>query len=226
MQVVKNTTEAVTRAIKDVASIRDYHRLDHDETDDQFLFEKKLGEIEGILSDALSTVLDNGISELQKYARICELVSLLRMRVPAMKNAIEEYLAGVVRKPGTILERTGQFPEPPKGLERALRMEDFDISISNWICLEHMFRLSSDKEIFRILRFMTPTVVRAPAGFVFVTCDQPVAIFNPDFRPTDQYGAGLLDRSTEISVPLSSTQSCEWDGINQSILRVLQISKK
>lgn len=130
-------------------------------------------------------------------------MSLLRFRVPPIKSAIEASLREVVRSTGLILERKGKLPPPPKGLEEALQFRGLKIEISNWICLLHMFRLAADPKILRILLSMRPTLVRTSGGASFLTCDQPVAVFSPQARPTDPHGVALTDPATEISLPLS-----------------------
>src|SRR5689334_21889890 len=88
IQIEKKTGKSYPMNIRDVAAIRDYHRIDHDETDDQFQIEKGLSQIEDLLSGALSQVLANGITNPDTKMLMVELVSFLRMRVPAIKTAI------------------------------------------------------------------------------------------------------------------------------------------
>src|SRR5680860_487666 len=96
-RIEKRTSAVVCASIKDLAAIRDFHRINHHDTSDPFELEKKLAEIEGALSDALKRVLKDGIPDLQSHTRIVELVSLLRFRVPAIKFGIESSLRHVVR---------------------------------------------------------------------------------------------------------------------------------
>ena len=206
-QIEKSTLNTIGTAIHNVAAIRDYHRLDSDKADDQFELERKLSEIESKLALALDAALKTGIADLQHHARLCELVSLLRMRVPAMKQAIERTSEAFVRSRALIMERQGALPQPPKGLEALLKIDNLRIDISNWVCLQHMFQLAADKDILSILLSMRPVLFSAPPGEEFVTSDQPVALFSPEVRPTDHYGAALAAKSTELSLPLSSDKT-------------------
>jgi Protein of unknown function (DUF4238) len=103
-----------------------------------------------------------------------------------------------------MMERRGAFPPPPKGFEDVLRMDNIEITISNWKLLETIFNIAADRDVFNILAAMRPTLLRAPASAYFLTCDQPVAVFHPTASPKDTYGIGIAHPGTEISVPLAS----------------------
>ena len=72
-------------------------------------------------------------------------MALLRVRIPAFKAHIDAFLRQVVRSVGLIMERKGELPAVPKGLEDVLRVENLSISIANWKCLEYMFKLAADR---------------------------------------------------------------------------------
>src|SRR5262249_7315540 len=107
------------------------------------------------------------------------------------------------RTSGSMLERNGKLPKPPSGFESALLMKNLKIEISNWACLEAMFRLAFDEKILEILSNMNASLVRTCDGCRFFTCDQPVALFNSKATPQDPYGVALVHPDTEVSVPLS-----------------------
>ena len=203
MQIDKATGHTVICAINDLATIRDYHRLDADDFDDPYELERYLSSVEGELAKATRRVLEHGVEDLTTHARLVELVSMLRMRVPAMKAMIEETLRHVVRSSGLIMERSEKLPPPPPGFEDVLRMDKLDIEISNWICLKHMFMLAADDKILRLLLSMTPTVIRAPEGEFFLTGDQPVAVYSPSAKLARSEGVALTESDVEISLPLS-----------------------
>jgi len=192
-------------SIRDAAAIRDYHELDFPGVDDRNAIEKRLSDIESPLAEALAHALQNGIASPEIHCSIIELVALLRVRAPAFKAGIDAFLQNVVRSTGKMLEQRGELPPPPPGLENVLRIDNLSVEISNWKILEYMFRIASDRRLFDILTAMKPTMLRAPEGTFFLTCDQPVAIFHPIATPTDDYGVGLVDLATEVSVPLSAT---------------------
>jgi hypothetical protein len=203
-QIEKATARGFVASIRDIAAIRDYHHLDYNGAEDSYELEKKLSEVEDTLANVLCIVLQDGIKTPGTHAGIVELVSLLRFRVPAIKTAIEESLRQIVRTTGLILERAGRLPKPPEGLEDVLRINQLNIEISNWICLQYMFRLASDPDLLRLLLSMKPTILRVRPGSSFITCDQPVAIFHPTAMPDDPFAAALVDLAIEISLPLSN----------------------
>jgi hypothetical protein len=203
-QIEKRSGRAYVVSIRDAAAIRDYHELDYPGVDDPNAVEKGLAEIEGPLAEGLAHALRLGIVTSKIHSSVVELVTLLRVRAPAFRASIEAFLQNVVRSAGEMLERSGGFPPAPPGLDDVLRMENLSIEISNWKILEFMFKIAADSDLFDVLAGMRPTILRAPEGTFFLTCDQPVAIFHPTASPTDTYGVGLADLATEVSVPLSS----------------------
>lgn len=203
-QIEKRGRRAYVSSIRDTAAIRDYHELDNPSFEDPNAAEKRLAQVESRLSEGLAHAIQCGIATPETLNSLLQLVALLRVRVPAFKADIEAFLQNVVRSVGLMMERKGELPPPPKGFEDVLRMENVSITISNWKLLEFSFRIAADPRLFKILAAMRPTVLRAPEGTFFLTCDQPVAVFHPTASPTDAYGVGLADPATEVSVPLSS----------------------
>jgi hypothetical protein len=203
-QVEKRGGRAYVSSIRDTAAIRDYHELDYPGVEDSNAVEKRLAQVENHLAEGLAAAIQSGIATPQAHRNLIEFVALLRVRAPAFKASIEAFLQNAVRSVGLILERKGELPPVPKGLEEVLRMENLSITISNWKILEFMFRIAADPQLFDILADMKTTLLRAPEGTLFLTCDQPVAVYHPTAGPTDAYGIGLADPATEVSVPLSS----------------------
>lgn len=203
-QIEKHGLRAYTCSIRDAAAIRDYHKLDDPHFVDANATEKRLADVEAQLASALARVIQVGVATPETHALLIQLVALLQVRVPAFKAGIEAFLQQVVRSGGLIMERKGRLPPIPEGLEDVLRMENLSIQISNWKCLEFMFTLAGDRRILDILGTMKPSILRAPGGVVFLTSDQPVALYHPTASPTDAFGTGLVDVAAEISVPLSS----------------------
>ncbi len=209
-QIEKHSSLGYPCSIRDAAAIRDYHKLDYSNVEDAYAVEKRLAKIEEHHSDALRQVINDGIISAEVYPRLIEFVSFMRFRVPAVKAYIEELLRQVVRSTEMILEREGKLPPVPEGSEDVLRI---DQDISNWKCLEYMFDLATDSKILEILASMRLSVLSVPEGALFLTCDQPVAVYHPEASQDDPYGTGIIDKRTEISFPLSSQvllQLC-WD---------------
>jgi hypothetical protein len=203
-QIEKQGDRAYLSSIRDTAAIRDYHDLDTVDAKDPGAVEKQLAHLETQLAEGLAVTLRSGVTTPDIHSLLIQLVALLRVRVPAFKATIEAHLQNVVRSVGLMMERRGAFPPPPKGFEDVLRMDNIEITISNWKLLETIFNIAADRDVFNILAAMRPTLLRAPASAYFLTCDQPVAVFHPTASPKDTYGIGIAHPGTEISVPLAS----------------------
>lgn len=72
---------------------------------------------------------------------------------------------------------------PPKGLEDGTRIENLNISISNWMCLQLMFEMGMHPEVFEIMGKMRAGLYRAPVGSL--TYDQPATLCSV---PPSPYG--------------------------------------
>jgi hypothetical protein len=203
-QIDKESGRTATCSLKDIATIKDYHRLDSDDVDDPQQLERRLSKIEADHSATLHEVLSGGIQNPENHSGLMGLVSLMRMRVPAMKTMIKMFQHQVVQTTGQIMERNGLLPKQPAGLESACSMSNVEINISNWICLKYMFELACDKDILNTFLSMQPSILIAPPGTAFITCDQPVAIYSPSAYPSEHQGVALAENDVEISLPLSS----------------------
>jgi len=201
-QIEKDTGRSYPCSIRDAAAIRDYHELDYSDADDPNALEKQLSGVEGHLAANLHEVINSGFTTVAHHARLIELVSLLRVRVPTYKAYIEKTLEESARSIGKLLERHGRLPKATK--PGASIMDELAISISNWKCLQFMFMLAADPDVLGLLASMKATLLDAPEGSSFLTCDQPVALFHPTARSDDFYGVGLIDPATEITLALSS----------------------
>ncbi len=201
-QIWKNTGEFVGCRIKDLAAIRDFHEIDADDVEDPLAIERELAGVEGQMSGFLSELLRDGITNGKALVETIGFVSLLRMRVPAIKRHIVESLGATVRTAAEIMERQGKLPPPPPGLEDALRVANLEITITNWKCLELMFGMASNPDVLNIMCNMQATLFRAPLGS-FVISDQPVALYHED--DSSPYGVGPATPGVQISVPLTSS---------------------
>lgn len=202
-QVEKSSGSHYGCQIKDIAAIRDYHELDGADTDDPYLFGKKLAEVEGQQAEHLQSVLAEGIALERDRLNLLELMAIMRMRVPAVKEHVDRSYGSTVRATALALQRSGRLPKPPEGLEEKLRVENLDIKVLNWKCLDVMFRMGLSEKILQILARMRATLYRAPFGSRFVTSDQPVALYHPTLWKS-AYGAGPGTLGVEVSFPLSS----------------------
>jgi Protein of unknown function (DUF4238) len=213
-QIEKATGRGYSANIKDTAAIRDFHEIDSDSVDDRFALERKLAEIEGTLASYLREFLRDGFGNEQAYAETLGLLSMLRVRVPAMKTHIESFHREYIRSTGKVLQAAGKIPPPPAGLEEALNFDNLDISVTNWKCLEHMFQMSGDPKLMSILCGMRATLYRPPLGCGFVTSDQPVALFHPTINRSSPIGAGPAMPGVEITLPLTNSHLLMLDHKN------------
>lgn len=189
--------------IKDIAAIRDYHELDGEDTSDRYALEKALSRDEAVQAEHLREVLASGISSELALGNIVQLLAIMRMRVPAVKEHINRSYASTVRASALVMQRSGRLPKPPPGLEDKLKVENLAISVHNWKCLEVMFRMGTSDRVLSGLARMRATLLRAPFGERFLTSDQPVAVYHPT-RWKGSYGAGPETPGSEVSFPLSS----------------------
>ncbi len=209
-QIEKASLKNYPCQIKDIAAIRDYHEIDWDGVEDSNAMEKNLAELENHQAVQLSDILVEGLSFKKNRLEMIEILSFLRMRVPAMKQHIDRIHESAIRNSAKIMERSGKFPKPPAGFEDALKVDNIKFSIMNWKCLEVMFRMASDPFVLDLLYKMRVTIFRAPFGTRFLTSDQPVAMFHPT-QGNGEYGAGLLTPGIEVSLPLSSRMLLRLD---------------
>jgi hypothetical protein len=200
-QIEKRTGRHYGCQIKDAGAMRDYHDVDADGVADRQAFEKRLAELEGWQATQLRDVLAGGILNPGQRSEILQLLAIMRMRVPAMKEHVDALYTSHVRSAAVLMEREGRLGAAPMVNGKRLSMEDVEITIANWKRLEVMFRLGMDEEVLQLLTRMQVTLYRAAFGTRFVTSDQPVAIYHPLGHRS---GAGLATPGVQISFPLSS----------------------
>lgn len=215
-QVEKQSGRSFGSPIKDAAAIRDFHEIDSDSVADPHAIEKRLAEIEGELANHLRDFLSDGFGNEDTLIQVVSLITMLRMRVPAMKRHIESSQREYIRSTGKLLRDVGEIPPPPAGLEEILDFDNLTITIANWRTLELMFQGAGDMRAIEILANMRITLYLAPLGCEFITSDQPVALFHPTIKPNDPIGVGLLSDGVEISVPLSRNKLLLFDRMSGS----------
>ena len=202
-QIVKKSGKYYPSQIKDTAAIRDFHELDHEDVRDPNAFEKALAGVEGELAKRLQLLLSDGVGNREALSGSVQLLSQLRMRVPAMKRHIEQSFPSSIRVIAEALERSGKMPTPPEGFEEQLRVKNLRIEIRNWKCLEIMFNMATDDAHLKPLNSMRATLLHAPFGSAYITSDQPVSFFHPT-APDSLCGVGPVTPGVQITFPLSS----------------------
>lgn len=202
-QIEKKTAKYYGCQIKDIAAIKDFHKLDYEDAKDPNALEKALAQIEGEYAEHLATFLAEGLANEHARLYTVQLLALLRIRVPAFKRHIEASYQSSIRKVAELMEREGKFPVPPAGLEETLKIKNLKIEIMNWKCLEIMFNLAADEKHLDPLYRMRTTLMHAPFGTSFITSDQPVSLYHPTAAKSP-YGVGPDTPGIEISLPLCS----------------------
>ncbi|HTV48157.1 MAG TPA: DUF4238 domain-containing protein [Phycisphaerae bacterium] len=153
---------------------------------------------------------------------ISRFVSLMQYRVPSFKKAVENQIVSTAKimlamlAKGKRLEEMGEMYNIKiyKDIPEAARTPFFDKmrrrieagwvpKVTNAHLLQHMFAIAFSSRILSVLNGMRLTIWDAPDGFGLVTCDQPVALYQP--QTSDKITpAGLADSITELTIPLSS----------------------
>lgn len=203
LQIEKQSLKHYPGQIKDVAAIRDFHEIDGDDVSDPQAIEKHLAQLESLMAQDLCVVLKDGLVDPVRRSGLIEFLSLMRMRVPAVKAHIQRSLSSVLRAQVMALQKLGKLPPPPPGFEEALKVENLDLSVMNWKCLEKMFKFAGNRDALINLNGMRATLFRAPTGSTFITSDQPVAVYHPDSVPDVYILAGPETPGAEVSLPLS-----------------------
>ena len=181
----------------------DDDELDDEDVEDPYALEKALAKDEGVQAEQLREALSTDVLAGPHLGNLVQLLAVMRMRVPAVKNHIDKSYASHMRASAMVLERAGRLPKPPPGFEDKLKIENLNISVRNWKCLEIMFRMGANDRVLSGLARMRATLLRAPFGTRFVTSDQPVALFHPTLWKSSN-GVGPETPGVEVSFPLNS----------------------
>lgn len=196
--------------IKDTAAVKDFHVLDYEDVEDPHALEKRLADLEGMLSEHMSRLLSEGVENREATMYTLQLLSVMRLRVPAFKEHIERSFPSTIRRVAERMEREGRLPKPPPGLEELLKVENLNISILNWKSMEVIFKIASSDDALSILYSMRARLYSAPPGMAFATSDQPVALFHPAAKEYPQ-GVGMNTAGVQITLPLSSGKLLRLD---------------
>ena len=209
-QIEKATGKFYGCQIKDAAAVKDFHVLDYEGVEDPHALEKRLADLEWEFSKQVNALLNDGLENQEARKCTLQLLSVMRFRVPAFKEHIEASYPSSFRKIAEWMERDGKLPKPPAGFEEKLKVENITIGVLNWKSMELIFQLAGREDILSILYGMRATLYSAPPGMVFVTSDQPVAVFHP-LAKESPYGMGLNVPGIQITLALSSGKLLKLD---------------
>lgn len=196
-------------AIQDTGCIRDFHTIDYENEDpDHRTFEALLSRIESEHAGLVRKVRMEGEVAPSRVPQLAEFISLLRHRVPACAAHVERMLQSVVLDTFKIMYNAGKFAEPPEILREAFERNGIDatlrIKISNWKILSNMFEMALMPEGIDLLSQCSYHVYSAEGSRVFVTSDNPVALYHPNYDEIRPYGVGLAIKGVELTLALSA----------------------
>jgi hypothetical protein len=111
-----------------------------------------------------------------RISTLFEFVGLMRVRGPATRDAVELFLAHMVRRTTKMMSEKGRLPAPPPGIENIL--DDMQISIDPHRSLHAMSSLL--RGFARLLEHIGFIVLHNETDELFATSDNPVVCFDPD----------------------------------------------
>ncbi|MBP1772328.1 MAG: hypothetical protein H6P99_1491 [Holophagaceae bacterium] len=203
-RVEKNSRKWICGNIKNLAAIRDFHIDDGEGSHDPQHIEKALAQLESAHAQDLADLLRDGITNLAALGEVVGLLSMLRMRVPAVKDYVQSSLTSQIKAKFRAMAKAGALPPPPEGFEQLLDPKNLQFEALNWKCLDIMFGMACSKTNISMLAGMRATLLFSPQGHPFITGDQPVSLFLPTNSPGALCGVGPDHPSAVVSLPLSS----------------------
>jgi len=126
----------------------------------------------------------------------------LRVRGPASRDVAELALAEQVRAVGQMLERRGDLPEPPAGLEDALTFENLEISIDPHQSIHAMPHMLAG--FAKVLEHLGFAIMRNETSIPFLTSDNPVIYFDPSV-PEDRLRPYAIENGPPIELLMPIT---------------------
>jgi len=209
-QIEKDNDQAFySSAIEDTGCIRDFHTIDFtDEEPNHKAVEAQLSKLESEQAILVQKIRETKRIESSQIELLSAFISLMRYRVPSFADHIQMSLRSVVLDTFKIMYQGGKFPAPPPKLQELIDCKGIDeaiqVSISNWKILSHMFGVGLGPENIGLLSEYNYHVCSTEEGSVFVTSDNPVALYHPNYDKIRPYGVGLAMKEVEVTFPLAS----------------------
>lgn len=201
--------KAYELSVNDAAAVRDYHKLD-DGVADVSALEIEFSKIEGEHAKALEILFTEGRVPEHIRAKIIEFISLMRFRVPSVKEFLRKSRADFVECAFKIMERNGEFPPRPKGLEGVPIIAE----IANFALLSDIMQMAFSPKHLDCLNSMKMTILRAHEEASFITSDQPVVFYNAKATKLGKKCyTNLTDRNSKLILPISNLIAIQlgWD---------------
>lgn len=196
-------------AIEYTGCIRDYHSLDHNEQEpDHKTIESLLSNIEGKHADLVRCITDSKCIDSSQIGELAEFISLLRYRVPSFASHVETTHRKIVIDTFKIMYQAGKFGTPPETIRKMFETKGIDdtlnIKISNWKIVQQMLEVGLSSESIDLLSQLNYRIYYTEKPDAFVTSDNPVALYHPNYDEIKPYGVGLATKGVEVTLPLSS----------------------
>lgn len=196
-------------SIENTGCIRDYHSLDHNENEpDHKTIESLLSNIEGKQASLVYSIIDSKNIDASQIRKLAEFISLLRYRVPAFASHIETSHRKIVLDTFKIMYQAGNFGNPPEELQKMFESKGIDdtlnIKISNWKIVQQMLEIGLSSESTDLLTHLNYQIYYTEEPDSFITSDNPVALYHPNYDEIKPYGVGLAIKGVEVTLPLSS----------------------
>jgi hypothetical protein len=115
---------------------------------------------------------------VQDVTHVFEFLGMMRVRVPAARDAVEAILASSVKIVGKMMEDAGELPPPPPDLADYLKLENLEVAIDPHRSIHAMATLA--KGFAAVANVIGLEVLHLPDGETLITSDNPVIYFDPD----------------------------------------------
>lgn len=196
-------------AIKKTGCIRDYHTLDHDDQDPDFkTIETALSNIEGRQSTLVQEIINSREIKENQINEVSEFISLMRYRVPSFANHVEKSLKKIVLDSFKLMYQSGNFGVPPDSIKNMFESKGIDeslkIKISNWKIVGKILEMGLSTESVFQLSQLNYQIFYTDEKNSFVTSDNPVALYHPNYQEIKPYGSSIAFKGVELTIPLSS----------------------
>jgi len=227
-------------SIENAGCERDFHTIDKGGgvRDSQSL-EGQLAKLEHLYLGVVRRAIQDQMVD-KDHERLCEFVALSDARVPGMKEHLEEVIAAFAKAHNSMLAEGDRLERsiekhnsselikyPPQirkvfcdRIRTMIKENRFTIKVSNARLLHHMFQQAFNPQFIGVLTSRGWSVLEAAKGHSFVTCDQPVAVFDRSAIPKNPVGRPLYAKGVEITFALGSRTLLRLDDSNHRGTRI------
>lgn len=135
-------------------------------------------ELESKWNNLLSKIRNKESLDQNDHELLFQFVGMLRVRVPAARDAIEHKLAELVKTTAKQLDKMGKLPPKPPQLENIDLLKDVQVSIDPHQSIHAMATMMKGFGV--VLGAMGFRILENKTTLPFITSDNPVCVFDPD----------------------------------------------